>query len=838
MMIRPRNFLLSIILGAAFAVSACGTTGGREADVWPTMSALPASPPADLQEAASEVTGAAAPENDPVGPRLRAGSDGFVYVVGLGEDAKPGRAFVGRYAGAWPMSDAPRPALVAGRLVKEYGDGVGLVHLSYQVPDAAVDGLVLSWISTVPEEPASEETAPAESAPDESAEEDSAPTYSVGDEPIGKGMGYVAAVGEPGVEDLSSREVTLSIGKEDGVRNGDFYALLSLPSATSGKIAPRKLQLSRRLTGVCMVQELAVDSATCRLWTGSELFERLPRPEAGQQAIFLEHTFGAAPRQSVIQVAEVLNGSEATQAKIADAMRAFLASVTEPMSTVDTIEETLDATAVDFYRLSEEIEHLKMPQVVIGATVEPVDGEPHLFVNYSGVGPASGPGMVAAPPVGGVDLGPVDDINAERLRNFAATVWAGMLVYRGQTSEALLQLHQMLGDPALHGPLRWHARDQYAMRWGALDNYREALWLVLQDEAVAAKNNDRRARLNALGTRVRLYDFLDLPEKALSTAKIYLDARAEEKPAHAWRSAMGMYAEMLMSAGEVVEALGALEKLEAACPEGCNGELSAYIGGIFWRVPEERSEVRKDLLGLLVEHLDEENTAQVAALRLYQGLMAMRGEDFTQALIAFLEAERLYKKVNNLSGQARALYFAFMADLGRGEPQSAYRRAIESQKIHMRLNDFRATAELLERMGALYADPAFLEKPGPYLGGARQVLTGAVESSIAMGDLGSTGEALLTLGSFQLKIGLDVQAMQTLSQAAAFGVTAARFDIAALSHLYSAAIARQQGDMATFRSEIAQAQLMAALSEDPAIIKAVDDMLHPQQAPEIPTQLL
>ena len=57
----------------------------------------------------------------------------------------------------------------------------------------------------------------------------------------------------------------------------------------------------------------------------------------------------------------------------------------------------------------------------------------------------------------------------------------------------------------------------------------KALWLVLEDEAVAREHSDRRARLNALGTRVRLYDFLGLPERAVDAAQSYLDARKKDQ---------------------------------------------------------------------------------------------------------------------------------------------------------------------------------------------------------------------------------------------------------------------------------------------------------------------
>ena|GEM_PF-2040758 len=811
MMMRMRYLLVCGILGTALASSACSGTGERVEDPWPAMSALPAGAPADLQSDAADADASSA-------PHLLRGSDGFIYVSGLDENAAVGRAFLARYGGTWPVPDAERPVLAAGRLVEIYEGGVGLVHLTYERPKSDVDGLRLTW------EPEQNDGATAEH-----------PNY----EALGKALGRIVEIGAEG-----SRRLTLSIGKEDGVRKGDFYALLADPSKmldtgdASNEDRARMLQLSRRLTGVCMVKELSDSQSVCHRWSGSGMLGRLAEPTVGQEALFLEHTFGASPRKAVIQVASLDNGDKAIQGKLSDSMREFLGSLTEPTASVETIAQTLDPTAANFYRLIEGVERVDAPQIIIGAAIQSVGGKDHLFVNYGGLGSPAGAGMVAAPPIGGVDLGPVDDLNPERLRSFNAMVWAAVLVYRGQTSEALLLLDQLLNYPALSGPLRWHARDQYAMRWGALGHYREALWLVLQDEAVAAQNDDRQALLNALGTRVRLYDFLDLPQRAVESAKAYLDERIQEKPDATWRSAVGMYAEMLMSNAEIDAALAAIKPLEESCPDGCQGDLASYIAGVFWRVPSERNDVRNQLFKRMESLGEDASSEQQAGLRVYQGLMSLRSEDFTQGLIAFLEAERLYKKVHNLSGQARALYFASVADMGRDEPQSAYERALESQKIQMELNDFAGSAELFKHMSALYTNPDFLQNPGPFLGGARQVLGGAVEAGLAMGDLGLAGEALLSFGSFQLKIGMEAQASETLSQAAALGTLSARFDLAALAHLYSAAIARQSGDAAGFQREISRAQLMAELSNEPTIIKAVDEMINPEAPAEIPTQLL
>ncbi len=775
----------------------CGTTSQTRADLWPTPDALPDEPPSDLNTEAPAAL-------------LRAGSDGFVYVVGMDEDVELGTPFLGRYSGEWPVRDVSRPTLVSGRLVQTYGDGVGLVHLSYTVPDAEADGLEVAW-----------ETEP------------------IADN-LGKGRAQITSVAES-----PSRNIELSIGTDQGVRAGDFYALLHDPLSASAadegeadQVEPIDMQLSRRLAGVCMVQEVQDASATCVRWGASNRHPGVQNAREGDEAVFLEHTFGAAPREGVIQVATVTDGDESVQSALVAAMETYLESVTEPHVSVEATDAALDATAEDFYDVSDEVEPREGPQMVIGLSVVEIDGERRLIGNYTGAGAAAGPGMVAAPPERGVDLGPADSPDADRVESFVATVWAGMLVYRGQTSEALVQLHRMLGDPKLEGPLRWHARDQFAMRWGALGNYRESLWLVLEDETVATQKDDRQAWLNALGTRVRLYDFLDLPARAISTARRYLEAREQDKPGTSWRSALAMYAEMLMADERTEDALEVVEQLQEACPEGCDGELVSHISGIYWSVPTEETEARRDLLDFIIDNTDDDKPGQVASTRLYQGLYAMGTEDYTQALVAFLEAERLYGKQKNLSGQARAAYFAFLAELSRGNPQEAYNKAEEAQELERELNDYRSLAEIYSRMSVLYTNPEFLEKPGPYLGAASRVLTNAVESQVAMGDFGGAAENLLGLGGFMLKIGKGAQARSALTEAIGYAISFKRFDVAALAHLYLGIIAQQQGDMETFQDQIQKAQMMAELSDDPEIQEAIDNALSPDQEEEPPTQLL
>ncbi|MFW5966216.1 MAG: tetratricopeptide repeat protein [Persicimonas sp.] len=780
-------FLLSIVvlLAAGCATSQPG------ADLWPEANTAPEGPPDSL-------------DTDAPAEMLRTATDGFVYAVGLDDGVERGDSFVARYSGEWPVEDTSRPTLAAGRVVETYDEGVGLVHLTYKVPDADIDDLELSW-------------------------EDGDDV----EEHLGKGLANVKEITEK-----PATSAVLDLGSEEGVREGDFYALLRAPD-DGGALKPSDMQLSRRLVGVCMVKNPGADDSTCVQWPASSSHPAQQKPAEGQEAVFLEHAFGKPPRASKIQVAGVEGGDEEQQQEIVEAMNGYLETVSEPHADVTSIDQKLDAATDTFHREADEVEREKGPQMLIATSVEERGGEDRLIANYTGVGSSSGPGMVAAPPEGGVDLGPADNLDEDRLEGFLATVWAGMLVHRGQTSEALIQLHQMLADSRLTGPLRWHARDQYAMRWGALDNYREALWLVLDDEAVAEADDDRKARLNALGTRVRLYDFLDLTAQAVSAARTYLDDREEEKPEFAWRSALSMYGEMLMIDKRTEDALEVVEQLEEACPDGCSVDLHSHLSGIFWNVPDGSQEVQEELAEKISELTDEDNPAQQASTRLYQGLVALAEDDPTQAMVGFLESERLYEKVHNKPGQARAVYFAFLSELSRGNPQEAFKLGQEALDIEREINDFRSTAQIYERMSVLFTNPEFLEQPGPFLGSADQILNGAVDSRIAMNDLGQAGENQLGLGGFMLQMGKEAQARDSLSEAVEHALARKRFDVAAMGHLYLSIIAQQEGDMNTFREEVEKAQVMADLSGDPEVQKAVDQALNPEQPEEdSPTDLL
>jgi tetratricopeptide (TPR) repeat protein len=768
---------------------ATGPRAGAETR-WPTADVLPGSEPEGLEtEAPTSV--------------LRRGSDGFLYVVGdVPSETEPGDPFLVRYAGDWPLKDTPRPALAAGRVSRTVGESAALVHLSYRMPDTEIEGQEVTW-----EEKITADT-------------------------VGKGIGQIAKVNTDG-----NPTVKLQMGKDPGLQAGDIYAILAPPSQKEGASA-LSTQLSRRFKGICMVKTTDDSSADCILG-GRFSADSNQLPARQDHALFLTHAMPKEARNAVIQIGGLGDEHGAVRQQLVEVFESTADQLPEQNIDVATSETSFDASRDDFHRVASKVEYAGKPQMFVGATVKERDGADHLIVNYTGVGPATGPGMVAAPPTGGVDLGPVDDLKGADLRPFASVVWGGMLVYRGQNARALAHLHHLLGNPKLVGPLRWHTRDQYAMRWGSLGNYEESLWLVLQDEAVADDN--REARLNAMGTRVRLYDFVGLTDKSVEMAAAYLEEQQQAKPGTPWLSAVGMHAELQAAAGNIAEAKGGVETLIDQCPDGCGGDLFSYLSSVWWSIaPDEDPEFSASLLSRMVGYASKERGRRLAAARLYQGVESLRQENYDQALIAFLESKRLYEKHGVIEGKARALYFGMLSEIQREKNQNAFELGQEAIELRKEMRDFEGIARIYERMSALYTNVDFRKRPGPYLRSARSILTEGFQAQRALGSEGKAAESLYTLGTFLFQFGQNRSATVLFQKAVGFSLDSTRFDVAALSHLYLAMIARRGGDKKLFQKEISRARLMGDVADSPQIDKLIERIMNPQQdqKPDVPTQVL
>lgn len=800
-MIHPTSWrgatLATLALSTLLVSTGCRTTGTTQ-PVWPEAEVLPQAPPDKLEKTASTSV-------------LRRGPDGFMYIVGgLDEATKPGATFFARYSGQWPLEDVARPPLAAGQITRVYGEDVALVQMLYAFPNVELEKLEITW-------------------QDDITRED-----------IGKGIGAVTQImGEPEYPDA----VELSLGKNLGVQPGDIYALLHAPDESITR--SNRYQLSRRLANVCMVQKVHDATATCRIWHGSQLHPQPAPTTIGNTALFVEHTFGAQPRQALVQFAKIKGDEDGSvRAHLIEQMDEYLKTHAAVNVSVETVDIELDPSSPEFYKNEKKVEYRSMPQLLVGAALQKGPrGKEHLILNYTGVGPSTGPGMVAAPPEYGIDLGRGDKIDGEDLRHIYGLLLSGVLVYRGQTAEGLMHLRQMLADESIQGSLRWHLRDQYAMRWGALGYLDEALWLVKEDEAVAVAAKNRQAELNALGTRVRLHDMLDSSDAAKAASKRYLDYRSENPDEDfALRAASSMHAEMLMRSGAVTEALEHLATLEDKCPEGCNGELFSYISGIYWAVPPDNKPTQDQLLeklSALASNADDASTT--ASLRIYQGLQAMRDGHFEQAVIAFLDAEKHFEQEKSSPGVARAKYFAFLAQLGMKEPIQAYETAIDALSIATDLRDFGTAARIYDRLTAVYLNLDLNSSPSTYIKLASRILTSVYEAQVAVGDLGASSETLFTIGTLFFKLGSLDDAQTVFQKSVVYAIRTTRFDIAAMSHLTLGMIARAKGDIELFKTEIERAGVMAKLSGDPSIIEAIQRALEPPRQPEddpVDSQLL
>lgn len=798
---RPRASLLAIaalVLIAAAGVSSGCAGAQATGPTWPTVNVLPAETPDDL-------------ETDAPTSMLRRGPDGHLFVVGgFGDrDIESGATFVARYSGEWPVDSVERPALAAGRVVNVLDDEIAIAHLTYQMPDTEVGGLELDW---------------------------EADASSVG---VGKGILTLRDVRDA-KGDSDNRVATLETGQTDAVQGGDVYAILRDPADTGEQ---SRLQLSQRLEALCLIRDVQEDRADCHLYRTEKGVGASPKLEQGQHAVFLEHDLQAKPAPGIIQVAGIQgdNAPKGARRKVVETIRRHIKSTTAANAKVETIDQTFDATDPNFHRRQFDVEYRGKAQILVGLSTEKRNDQTHLIANYTGVGPASGPGMVAAPPTGGVSLGPVSRLNENRVNGFAVVAWSGLMVYRGQTHQALLQLHYLLSHPYLQGPLRWHARDQYAMRWAALGHLGESLWLVEQDEAIGTQNDDRMARLNAMGTRVRLHDMLDRPERALEAARNYLDDYSDQQPNSNWLSAVGMLAEML-AANEQYDAIPErIEQLRNACPDGCGGDLFVYLANIFWSVSGgDAEDLTERLTADLLELGEQAGGARLADARRYQAAQLLREREFDQALIGFLEAERLYEEIGHTPGRATSLYFQMLAHAAQKSHQKAFDTGKRALELQRQLRDFGSMTRTLNRLSGLFSNVTN-RRPQPYFRRARPVLSKAVSASLASGDIGQAAATTQTMGEFLLKFGHSDEVKQRLQQAVQYSLAATRFDVAATSHFLLAIVARREQNRAQFQREIEMARTMAKLSGDEQLQRAIDQALDQgssEDSGEDPTELL
>ena len=332
---------------------------------------------------------------------------------------------------------------------------------------------------------------------------------------------------------------------------------------------------------------------------------------------------------------------------------------------------------------------------------------------------------------------------------------------------------------------------------------------------------------------------LELPGLALTAAKEYREAHADQKPALSFVAAESMYIQMLAANQKFEAAREAYDALVKACPAGCEGRLGSYLGSVYWALPPEQAEFSAEVLKTLVSFAESEGGDALAGARFMQGMHAMKSKDFEQALIAFLEAARLYESNGDRLGYGRAKYLELMAQVRREEPDAALKAGVEALKVAESVQDYRDVTDVYGQLAQLFMPRQGL-KPGPYLAAAPDVLLAYVQCKLATGDEPGVAEALYGMGAFLLQVQQINEAQTSFQRAVYYSIRSARFDVAALSHLSLAVVARLQNNPEVFRDEIRRAKLMADISEDESIQQAIEEALQPpsEEPPDDPTQLL
>lgn len=741
-------------------------------------------------------------------PRFERGGDGALYVVGDFETApEVGQSVFGRYADTWPLDEMERPALFAGEIVERHSHQVARVHPTYQFPDTEVESLGVDVV-------------------DDRREES-----------MGKGIGAVAGVDDADEsKDVDVTRLTLSLGSEAGVQVGDKYGVLR-PFDTEE--APASGQLTRRLGALCMVTETQANTSRCRIRDGHPQAAMSYDVQSGWEAVFLEPTFGSEPPELTVYVSSL--DDEQRDDWMVDHLEGYFDEFPAGRVSVEVIDEEMDAEDPDFHRWSRRISS-DGPALLVGASLGG-DDEERLMLNYTGVTTAIGPGMVAAPPEGGVDMGDVDDVDDDQWRGFSSMLMGAALVYRGQTALALRHLQQALQDDALEGKWRWHARDQFAMRWASLDHYEEAMWLVLEDEALGRRDGDDHAEYNALGTRIRLHDFLDQPRQAFETAERYRQWRADDEPTSSgYLSAQAMFAEMAIQHDQQEAAEEVVDEIIELCPEGCSGDALSLLAGVYWAASGVDSELQDRIVEQMVEYGEHDDYSSMASARMFQGWQLMRDDDYGQALMAFLEAQRRYEgDEQETYGAARAQMYITVVEIGRGEPERAFESGTTALEMMENLGDYRATVQIYERLAEIFMDPDFAQRRDSIGAMGRSILFDGMQRQLATGDYRRAAQAQFSYGQFLFFNRALSESKAALYNAVTRAIRTASFETVTMCHVLLALIARAEGDFATFEQEVQRAEQMAEVADDPYLDELVEELQAPPEeepSDDDPTQLL
>ncbi len=786
--LRARRAASCVALALMTTFGCAGAPKTGPVALWPVADVVPNATPGDLSAGAQASV-------------LRAGPDGFVHLVGgLAPGSKPGDVFAARYKGVWPFEDAPRPAQAAGQILRVLDDGTALVDLFYVMPGVAIESLEVTW------------------------------DYDPVSEPVGKGFGAVR------VEDgLPAGHVRIPVLDARGdATAGNLFALVRRDPEDASIGA---LQSTRRLVGVCEVVSTGADSTACQVLSHDARPEGMRPVKSGDLAILLTHSFGAPPRRVLFQVA-AFEGDPKGEMRDAfvSKLEAHIAAQPDPDIRVSTLDMTLGPSSAEFQHVRAEIPRDDDVQIVVSGAVRRVDGEDHLVFNtISPDFPLAGGITVVSPPRRGLDMGPVDALDASRWADAMGMLHGAALSHRGQLARTMWRARTALDSPTLNGLMRRMTRVQLALLWSEFGRDREALWLTLEDERTATRTGYDETLSSALQMAAYLYGELELHERAVATSTRHLDAFAGSNPDPLLNvSVRGGHAVVLIQAGEVDAAKAVVDELIALCTtQACHDDIHFALQRVFSTLPNEERALRAELLPkmLTLIEADPNGALGLATLRLYQAQDALSTGDFTRAIELARASERLFGELDGLLGIGYAKSTIFMAQIYAGDPLGAHATAKEVLALaHGIGND-----SLVRRTYSFFTDLIVMidkvDDMNDHLDLAHEALFANFNAHQAIGDVAETARISHLIGMFYLRVG-HPDAEAVFAQALQRAYSTARFDTAALSHAGRALIARARGDAEGFRTERDRALLMAKYSPDPDSASYVARLLSPPSEPE------
>lgn len=777
---------------SALCMSACATGGGGVAAV--VM-------PQVLPDAAPE--GLTRPDGVEGGVVVQH-TDGFYYAMGLGAEATPGADVVLTYGGEWTPRAGKRPMVAWMHVAKVYdGADVALVQPVYRLSGVELQGATAKlWTEREPPK-------------------------------LGKGLGVLSSVKEEVAQ--------ISIGGPDGVQEGDTYVVLG--PADGGQ------RVGERVKGLVKVTRVEKRGSVVEVMRREGV---AGAAAVGDWLLFFEHGDARPPLQAVVEVSPVIGASKGAHKVVANQLRAYLKAADIENVSVSTIDDEVDPLDPDFGRELAGREVVQTPRMLLSGRM--VKGR--MVFNYTGTGLSVAHGMIAATPEKGLDAGKGGDVRPKKLATVFHNLVPALLTHRGENGRAMLILEKVLAQPGWEGPNRWHARDQLAMRWSQAGAHWEAIRMVQQDVARGEARGDKAAVINAVGTLMPIYEEIDRMELSLDAAERFFTLRKELGEGIYTDHARRSFIETLYKSGRTEDAEREMEKFKAACQPAielaekarsedkavasaevsCVLDLYYMLMTFYWNDPTGDPDRRAQRLEEAEGYVELHPRLSKGSVRLIQAMKMLGEGDFDGSEVGFLEARRLFEKEGYVQGMARVNLLSFNLFMARGDRQQAFEAALIAADTYARVRDTRELMGAYRTMLRLYVNvPMDDMSYQAYARAASEVMSEALRLQFAGDDLGNAAEVFFVSGRFLL--GVDPErAVAMLQRASELALRTVRFDIAALSRMTMALVAKQAGDVDAFQTHIGLAREYAQILGDASLLQSIE-MLERGRQDQGPTTL-